>query len=135
MVHAASGEEGVTITGILDWDSAILGPEFMACIPPSWLWTGWEDDHSEEGGISWEGADLQPSSENGRELKDKFDEAAGPTYMRFAYKRTSPFAKRLMCFIIEGIKTNEHIREARSMLSSWNEYRKEVEGAQEWGVV
>lgn len=135
MVHAASDEKRVTITGILDWDSAILGPAFMACIPPSWLWAEWEDDHGEQGGISWEGPDLQPSSENGCELKDKFEEAAGPTYMRFAYGRTYLFAKRLMRFIIEGLKTNEHIREARSMLSSWNEYMKQVEEAQERGVV
>ena len=29
----------VTISGIVDWDSAAFAAKFVSCAPPSWLWT------------------------------------------------------------------------------------------------
>ena len=37
MIHAAFGPKQPIISGILDWDSAVLGPIFMSCAPPTWL--------------------------------------------------------------------------------------------------
>jgi len=35
------------ISAILDWDSAVFAPAFMACTPPMWLWA-WKEDEDED---------------------------------------------------------------------------------------
>ena len=44
-------EPEVSVSGVLDWDSAVFVPEFMSCAPLSWVWA-WDDeeeDNDEEG--------------------------------------------------------------------------------------
>ena len=62
------------ITGILDWDMALLVPEFVACKPPCWLWR-WIEDRN--GGTrmqtleeTW--IEEEPSTAHGRDVKHAF---------------------------------------------------------------
>ena len=105
-------------------------PAFMSCIPPSWVWADWsavdgeesdEDSGEDSGEDVVSGGYYQPSTPEGVELKRLFDEAAGPVYRRFAYEPKYHFAKRLMRFIMEGMKSNEATREAKALLQSWEQ--------------
>ncbi|TPX06842.1 uncharacterized protein E0L32_002338 [Thyridium curvatum] len=108
------------ISGILDWDSAVLGPMFMTCDPPSWVWAEWgpEGDEEEKDEDKLE-ADLQPSSAQALELKSLFDATAGPHYRKLAYDQKYSLSRRLMRFVIQGMASNELINEARALLRRW----------------
>ncbi|KAI7779327.1 hypothetical protein LA080_000998 [Diaporthe eres] len=48
LVDLESPPDRQFISGILDWDSAVLAPAFMSCAPPSWIWAWQEDEHEDE---------------------------------------------------------------------------------------
>jgi aminoglycoside phosphotransferase (APT) family kinase protein len=104
------------ITGILDWDSAVLAPRFMSCYPPLWVWA-WQDDEAEDE----RAANDDPGTAQGRELKALFEEAAGTDYVRFAYGASYRLARRLVRFAIDGVRSNEDYKEAQVMLQEWAE--------------
>lgn len=80
LIDPTSEEHIPIVTGILDWDSAVLAPRFMSCAPPMWVWA-WQDDEDEDERL----ANDDPGTAEGRELKALFEEVAGPVYVRFAY--------------------------------------------------
>ena len=123
MVRSTRNEKLPIISGILDWDSAVLGPAFMSCAPPTWIWA-WDDDDgddSEDG--RGEATDYDPPTPEGRELKHIFDAAAGPVFERFAYDPVFRLSRRLIRFIVEGLRTTEQIKEAEAMLQEWDDIR------------
>jgi len=103
------------VSGILDWDSAIFAPSFLAYKPPSWIWD-WQDDEDEDE-LS---ANDDPKTAEARELKLIFEEAAGPVYARFAYVSVYRLARRLVRFALFGIRSSEDCREADEMLHEWS---------------
>jgi hypothetical protein len=116
--HAADGLD-MTITGILDWDSALLAPSFMSCAPPLWIWA-WSDDEDEDERT----ANDTPATEQGKALKSAFEEAAGSEYMRYAYSPAYRLARRLVRFAVDGVTSNEDVDEAETMLREWAEIRE-----------
>jgi len=102
------------VSGILDWDSAVLAPMFMSCAPPLWLWA-WLDDEDEDERT----ANDDPPTPEGRQLKKLFEEAAGHDYTKLAYEPAYRLARRLVRFAIEGVGSNEDFREAEAMLQEW----------------
>ena len=127
------------ISAVLDWDSAIIGPSFMACSPPVWLWGRTREEEEEEERLKreqdptakdvetpeWEmtyevNPSLDPEERELRQkLKQLFEEAAGPTYMRFAYEPAYQLARRLVRFLLEGLYTGEQWDAAEVMLAAW----------------
>ncbi|KAM0430434.1 hypothetical protein ACHAPT_005780 [Fusarium lateritium] len=105
------------ISGVLDWDSAVLGPRFMSCAPPLWLWA-WQDDEDEDERTA---NDVPPTPE-GRQLKTSFEEAAGQDYVRFAYEPAYRLGRRLVRFATDGLRSNEDFKESEAMLEEWNGY-------------
>ncbi|TPX15947.1 uncharacterized protein E0L32_000281 [Thyridium curvatum] len=105
--------EGVKIT-ILDWDGAVFAPMFSTCSPPQWIWD-WKDDEEDD---EYYANDVPKTQEN-RELKQIFEDAAGPDFKRWAYGDANRLARRLTRFAYEGLVTNEHYREAEAMLTEW----------------
>ncbi|KAF3009714.1 hypothetical protein E8E13_008944 [Curvularia kusanoi] len=105
------------ISGVLDWDSAVLAPSFMSCAPPFWIWA-WDDEEEDE-----RTANDVPPTEEGRELKNLFEEAAGADFVRYAYPSAYRLARRLVRFAIDGMNSNEHIKEANTMLEEWDKVR------------
>lgn len=109
------------ITAILDWDSAVFAPMFMACDPPVWLWD-FERVKGEEVKTvyDWgETPDCDASLPRDQELKRLFEEAAGPDYVRVARNPVYSMARRLMRFIADGLLYSEHFREGEKLLLAW----------------
>ncbi|KAJ4122972.1 hypothetical protein NW768_009963 [Fusarium equiseti] len=107
------------ISAVLDWDSAVLAPMFMSCTPPMWIWD-WQDDEDEDERT----ANNDPTTPEDRELKKLFEEAAGQDYCRLAYEPAYRVARRLVQFAIDGVRSNEDFREAKTMLQEWAEMRQ-----------
>ncbi|KAI8963091.1 kinase-like domain-containing protein [Daldinia sp. FL1419] len=115
LVNSASSPEEPIIPAVLDWDSAIFGPQFLSCVPPLWIWCWLEDEDEDE-----RTANDDPPTIEARELKDAFEKAAGEEYMRFAYEPAYRLARRLVKFAIDGpIRSNEEYTEAEEMLEEW----------------
>ena len=108
--------EQTIISGILDWDSAVFGPGFMACAPPQWIWD-WKDDEDED---ERKANDDPPEPEN-RQLKLLFEQCAGQDYCRYAYDAKYRLARRLVRFAMEGIRSNEDSKDADAMFREWGE--------------
>ncbi|KAI1631773.1 phosphotransferase enzyme family-domain-containing protein [Biscogniauxia mediterranea] len=119
LVDVDTRSEDPIISSILDWDSAVLFPMFLACEPPLWLWAWNEDEDEDERTAN----DIPPTLE-ARELKQMFEEAAGPDYMRFAYRPEYRLARKLSSFAIEGISSTDRILEAGKMLKEWRKLRQ-----------
>ncbi|KAI1471592.1 kinase-like domain-containing protein [Daldinia caldariorum] len=116
LVNPTSDASSPVISAILDWDSAVFAPQFMCCEPPLWLWA-WQDEEEEDERTGNE----EPPTPEGRELKQLFEEAAGPDYVRFAYKPCYRLMRELVHFAIRGLCSNEDYKEARKMLQEWEE--------------
>lgn len=58
-----------------------------------------------------------PSSPGDQELKRLFDEAAGADHVRFPYGHVYSLVRRLMRFVVQGMRTSEHLKEAEALLS------------------
>ena len=107
-------DDSLTISGILDWDSAIFAPRFVGCVPPMWIWA-WSEDEEEDELL----ANNTPSTPEQQELKELFEDAVGPTFLEFAYRLEYRLARKLFDFAINGMKTSEAIREVEALLSEW----------------
>ncbi|KAI1162121.1 hypothetical protein F5B18DRAFT_625340 [Nemania serpens] len=119
LVNPTSDTQLPILSAVLDWDSAIIGPMFMSCQPPLWLW-GWLDDDDEDEQTA---NDVPPTAEP-RELKELFENAAGPDYLRFAYQPAYRLARQLVNFILKPIRSHEEYKEANIMLQEWEAIRK-----------
>ena len=107
-------DESLTISGILDWDSAIFAPRFVGCVPPMWIWA-WSDEEEEDEVL----ANNTPSTPEQQELKRLFEDAVGPTFLEFAYRPEYRLARQIFRFAIDGMKTSEEVQEVESLLSEW----------------
>lgn len=110
------------ITGILDWDTALFAPLFVSCTPPMWIWDKSEDEE-EDGRLAGE---VPPTPEL-CQIKQLFEEAAGPTYLRYAYLPQFRLARTLFRFIIDGITSNEDFDRSDHLQNEWNEVRGTLE--------
>lgn len=122
LVGPISSAQSRAITGIIDWDLAIFGPPFMSCKPPMWLWA-WNDKDVEDECL----ANNTPSTPELCELKQLFEDAAGPMYRQFAYDAKYRLARKLMHFAINGSWSNEDYREWQSLMAEWKEVRAGLE--------
>ncbi|KAI0186312.1 hypothetical protein EV127DRAFT_439024 [Xylaria flabelliformis] len=120
MVNPTSDAQLNIISGILDWDSAILAPMFMSCKPPLWLW-GWKEDEDEDERT----ANEEPPTAELRQLKKLFEDAAGPDYLRFAYQPAYRLARQLVSLMINGLRSNEDFYGADTMLKEWKAIHNE----------
>lgn len=114
LVNQESPPDRQIISGILDWDSAVLAPAFMSCAPPMWIW-GWQEDEDEDERL----ANEEPATPGQKELKTVFETAAGPQYVRCAYHPAYRLARRLVRFAVHGIRSSEDVKEAESILGEW----------------
>jgi len=107
-------EKSLKITGILDWDGAIFAPRFVGCVPPMWLWA-WsfegQEDESE--------ANQTPAGTEQQELKNIFEDAVGPDFLEFAYRREYRLARKLFLFAMDGMSSCDAHREADELLEEW----------------
>ncbi|KAI0849181.1 kinase-like domain-containing protein [Daldinia vernicosa] len=119
LIDPTSTPKKPIISGVLDWDSAVFAPAFMACEPPLWVW-GWLDGEDEDERTA---NDVPPTVE-GRQLKKAFERAAGKDYMRFAYNPAYRLARRLVRFAIQHeLQSNYDWGDVEVMLAEWKTVR------------
>lgn len=106
--------ETLSISGILDWDSAIFAPRFVGCVPPMWIWA-WNAEENEDEAH----ANDTPDSLEQQELKQLFEEAVGENFLRFAYPPQYRIARKLLKFAQHGMDSSWHIDEADKLISEW----------------
>ncbi|KAL2067208.1 hypothetical protein VTL71DRAFT_1632 [Oculimacula yallundae] len=111
------------ISGILDWDSAVFAPPLMSCSPPMWLWA-WNDEDEEDELL----ANDAPLTAELCQLKQLFEHAAGPIYRRYAYDAQYRLARKIIRFTIDGLRSNEDLISAETVLEEWNQVRTSLEG-------
>ena len=112
MAHIDS-DESLTISGILDWDSAIFAPRFGGCVPPMWIWA-WSDDEEDEAH-----ANDAPDTLEQQELKQLFEEAVGPKFLEYAYRPEYRLARRLFRIATDGMRYSQDFTEVESLLAEW----------------
>lgn len=116
-------DDTISITGVLDWDSAILAPRFVSCAPPWWVWA--VDD--EDDGADWDEQDEsraleEPPTTYARELKRLFEDTVGEEYCHYAYKTQYRLARRLFRFAVNGMHGNEDISDADKLFDEWSQW-------------
>lgn len=108
----------VEITGVIDWDSALIVPEFVAYRAPFWLWT---EDHIESAIADDEiTVNISPRSETCKILQRFFLDNASEKFKRFAFSPEAILARRMYVIIKEGIASDWHINEAWDIVRDWH---------------
>ena len=104
----------LSISGIVDWDSAAFAPEFVSCAPPSWLWTNQKYYDAEESEAS-----STPSTPEQEHLKEVFDDVVGFDWTWFAYRPEYRLARELFYFAQRGLPDGEAAKKADKFLKEW----------------
>ncbi|KAL8794638.1 MAG: hypothetical protein Q9195_002834 [Heterodermia aff. obscurata] len=117
-------DHSIKVTAILDWDEAVFAPKFVGCLPPGWLW---RDDVVEDGMGWWpyevSGADELPTSAEKAELKQLFEEHAGPEYRCWAYEDRFRWGRVLFRLATIGLVSSQNWRVAERVLRDWEMFR------------
>ncbi|CAG5169910.1 uncharacterized protein ALTATR162_LOCUS7100 [Alternaria atra] len=116
-------ETEVDITGVIDWDSAIIAPEFMAYRAPFWLWT--PEDMDSEKADEETMASFEPISEEGQGLKQVFLENASEKYKLYAFAPEAMLARRMFHILQESLRSAWEFEEAKNVIRKWNELHPE----------
>ena len=103
----------LSITGILDWDSAVFAPRFVGCAPPMWLWAWGDEDEKHANDV--------PSDPKDQEIKRIFEDTVGGKFLSYAYKPEHGLARELFRFAQSGIRTSAEFDEVEDLLKEWTE--------------
>ena len=121
-------EKSIRVTGILDWDDAVIAPKVVNCQPPGWLWGYDKDTHTENSLLPWpyelEGANSSPSTSEQRELKAIFDGHSGAEYPRLAYDESSRLIRGLFRIAIDGFTASWYNTAAERIVKEWDLLRQ-----------
>lgn len=104
----------LTVSGIVDWDSAAFAPTFVSCAPPSWLWTNqkyYDTDENE--------ASSTPFNPEQEEIKAKFEEVVGFDWEWFAYQPGFRLARELFRFAQHGLPDGMAAKRANKLVKEW----------------
>lgn len=116
-------DSSIEVTGIIDWDEAIVAPKFVNCEPPGWLWGFNPDDFLHEDWPTWPyempGANDVPSTPENQELKRIFEEFAGPGYLSLAYHEHYRIARCLFRVALFGLTSSEIYSAADRVIGDW----------------
>jgi hypothetical protein len=110
---AVMNGDAIEISGVVDWDDAILAPKFMALRSPFWAWAG---EQYEEDALA------EPASIVGIIAKNAFCEAASSEFKRFAFSTQAILARQLFDFLHSGILTESAREDAVGVLGDWDRF-------------
>lgn len=116
------GTEEVDITGVIDWDDAVIAPTFMAYRAPTWLWMPDDTDFEDDSLINDE-----PVTEEGRQLKAYFLEHASEEYRRHAFSPESMLARRMFYILEHGMRSDYAMDMAKDIIGEWDKLHPEDE--------
>ncbi|KAF1842747.1 uncharacterized protein K460DRAFT_378058 [Cucurbitaria berberidis CBS 394.84] len=109
----------VEITGVIDWDYAVVAPECVAYRAPFWLWIPEDMDSADEDDES--NANLEPCSDEGRIFKDVFLSHASEKFKRYAFSPEALLARRMFLILQKGIFGPWNMMEADNIIRDWDE--------------
>ena len=123
-------DDSIQVTGILDWDDAVFAPKFVNCEPPGWLW-GFEPDevpHPELPVWPYEkpGANDLPETLEKKELKQIFEEHAGPEYLSMAYEEHFRISRSLFRIAVLGLVSSDYYEVAEKLICDWESLRQSL---------
>ncbi|CAO1596411.1 hypothetical protein XANCAGTX0491_000260 [Xanthoria calcicola] len=125
-------DNSIQISGVLDWDSAVFGPAFLACEPPSWIWA-WSDyeDEDEDRGEDYNEihANDTPATPEDQELKRKFEEVVGKDMMKFFYEPQYRLARTLFNIALIGLRHNDAFEKTDRLIQEWAELLPQLTGS------
>ena len=124
LVLINDADSSISVSGILDWDSAFFAPKIMSCAPPSWLWA-WVEDESEDEATAGE----EPTALNAQKVKQTFEKAVGENFLRHCYESSHRMARRIIRLAIYGMHSNEDLKEAEKLFDEWAETKGAMEVA------
>ena len=120
-------DNSIQVTGILDWDEAVVAPKFMACEPPGWLWGFDPDDLQHDNIPTWPyempGANDVPSIPEEQELKAILEESAGSEYLGLAYDEQFRMSRGLFRIAVFGLTSSENYSAADRIIGDWQRLR------------
>jgi thiamine kinase-like enzyme len=105
----------VRLTGILDWDSALLAPKFMSTRAPFFLWSEDAADENEEGD-----ALVEPEDADKTELKRIFGTEVGEAFCKESHREEYLIARRMWYFMMNGLRNGGDVFLAE-VLEMWGE--------------
>ena len=122
-------DDTIQVTGILDWDEAVVAPKFINCEPPGWLWGFDPDENPHDDVPTWPyeipGANDKPSTTENQELKRVFEEYAGPEYLSLAYDEHFRLSRGLFRIAMAGLTASENFHAAKRIISDWARLRQD----------
>jgi hypothetical protein len=134
-----------TITQYRDWprDGMNFVPAFVACDPPGWIWNfspvyAWQQVEWDR--VQWVFDNATRTAhpemgEEGLEVKQAFDEAAGPLYRRFAYDPVYALVRRLWNFGVWWIRQEEDLEDVDLLIDLWEKVKANGKMGDEAAVV
>lgn len=110
-------ESGWRVSGILDWDGTAFVPYAVACRPPTWIWSNWdeEEEEGEEENIRC----ILPKDSEGQERKRLFDDLMPLSYRAHAYQKHHQFVRRLFKFATDGFLYDHIYEKADKFFNDW----------------
>ena len=121
MVEVRS-DSTITVTGVLDFDSACFAPTFVSCYPPWWLW---QDETQPGDALEDETQSNEPPPDPELlEIKRIFEETVGEDFLRYAYHPRFRLARRLFKIACHGNRSNDTWKEIEDFLEEWDAFYK-----------
>ena len=121
-------EGSIQVTGILDWDEAVVAPKFVAYELPAWLWGFKASDVPDNTFPTWPyvkpGAGDVPSISGNQMLKRIFEEYAGPEYLSLAYDEHFRISRCLFRIALFGLTLSENYDAADRIIQDWTRLRQ-----------
>ena len=112
-----SKDGDLTISGILDWDSAVMAPWFVSYKPPKFLWADPFDDY--ECDTDEARAQDIPTLASDQAIKRAFEETVGKEFLLYSYKPQYRLARQLYHLAVSGLHSNEHAKAAKLLIKEW----------------
>ena len=113
-------DKSITITGVLDFDSAIFAPTFVSCYPPWWLW----QDETQPGDAMEDESQSNetPPDPELVEIKHIFEETVGDGFLRYAYQPKFRLARKLFKIACHGNSSDEAWKKIEEFLGEWDAF-------------
>lgn len=117
-------DESITVTGVLDFDSAVFAPKFVSCYPPWWLW---QDETQPGDALEDESQSNEaPPDPELVEIKRIFEETVGDDFLRYAYQPQFRLARKLFKIACQGNCSNETWKRIEEFLEEWDAFYKAI---------
>ncbi|KAF2278280.1 uncharacterized protein EI97DRAFT_360783, partial [Westerdykella ornata] len=110
-------EENVDITAVLDWDSAVFAPSFLAYKAPFWAWLPEDCASDEEDDENY--ANFEPQTEEDKLMKDVFMQYARAEYIKYAFAPEAIIARKMFGAIKDCFFTSWEFDNAYAVIEGW----------------